>query len=169
VSEQTAVAMREGDIFRWRYKPERSEQIKRYSHDPYWAKSCIAVVHDGRLVDTFWGGYGSDAASWDAWEAARDLDLTYVGNFDELTRVDEWKREYYADKDCVCLNHSNSPKGNFYIRKGAKRNAAKMRETAEYKLQRAKDAMESARRDIERFEAILDRIDGGADLEDIYL
>lgn len=160
--------LKDGDIFHWRYKPERIESMKRFTCDPYWAKSCIAVVRNGCLEDTFW--HGSDNARWTPDEADRDLELTYLGNFAGLTKVPEWLRDYYDDVDCVNLNHSNSPKGNFYIRNGACRSVRKMLEVANYKLEQAKSAVSSAERDVQRMENAIRELQGGTcDPEKVYL
>ena len=157
------MTFRDGDIFRWHYRPEREKQIR----DPYWAKSCIGVVREGRLVDTYW--HGNDSINWTPEEAARELELTYLGNFAELTKTPEHKADYYDESDCVNLNHPNSGKGNFYVRTGAKRSRTKMLKVATYKLERAKSELASAQRDIERFQGLIEGINAGADLDEVWL
>jgi hypothetical protein len=107
-----AIEIKDGDIFRWRYKDETSEDMGAYRR--YHCKSQIA--RDGRLTDTFWGGLSTNI-SWKYSDALERLDLTHIANFADLDSQQEYMAAYYDDADCVNLNHSNSSKGNFYIRK----------------------------------------------------
>jgi hypothetical protein len=54
-----------------------------------------------------------------------------------LERAKEYQADYYDDADIVNLNHSNSSRDNFYLRKGAKKSQAKMLEVARRNLERS--------------------------------
>lgn len=106
--------MRDGDIFHWRYVKEPENHT-----NAYWCKSRIAVCRNGKLYDTFW-------TSPDYVLGIEDKAFTFIANFDELDRIEEYQAEYYDRADIVNLNHSNSSRNNIYLRKGAKKSAARM-------------------------------------------
>lgn len=161
MSELT-IEIKEGDIFRWSYREPGDDR----DYGRYHCCSRIAVMTKGRLIDTFWGSM-SDARSFGIDDLPR-LELTYLGNFADLEKTDEWKAEYYDDADIVNLNHSNSSRNNFYLRKGAKRSQAKMLEVAHYKLDRAESKKRSAEHDAERLRETIAKIEAGA-IEDVRL
>jgi hypothetical protein len=160
--------MRTGDIYRWRYKDEKPEHLGAYKR--YHCKSQIAIAKDGVLIDTYWGGSYGDSTHWSFTDAEAQLDQEYLGNFDELDKVEEYNRVYYDDKDIVDISHSNtSLRGNFYVRKGAKRSAGKMEkvlleriETKEREVKFAQDSLARARQQ-------LADLDDGKPLDEIWL
>jgi hypothetical protein len=157
------IEIKDRDIFHWRYRDE-----KRHSdYLSYWAKSRICVARDGKLLDTF-SDYSPTIAS-SCEEAAEKLVLTYVANFCELENQREYMKDYYDDADCVNLNHSNSSRGNFYIRKDAKRSEQKMREAIAYKIEQEESAIRVATLHIESLRKELAKIDSGELLEKVYL
>lgn len=134
--------MKNGDIFRWSYN---SEWLKKKSDGDnggttYWCNSRIGVFNDGFLVDTFWSFQGSNDTSFTVDMIASRLDVKFIVNEDDLTKANLSDRAYYLDEDCFDLNHPNSTRGNFYIRKGAKKNVEKM----ERLLSRYKKSIESS-------------------------
>lgn len=134
--EAETLTLREGDIYRWSYRESGDDR----AWGRYHCCSRIAIVHNGRLHDTYWM-IGQTTASggrkFDAHEAVKLL-LERLGHFAELEKTHEYNEEYYDDSDIVNLNHANSSRGNFYLRKGATRSAAKMLKTARAKLDKAK-------------------------------
>lgn len=128
---ETIVEVREGDIFLWTYRdPGDDRQWGRYH-----CCSRIAIADSrGRLRDTYWSG--ADGRTFGPDDFPR-LELKYLGNLSELETVKEYEANYYDDADIVDLNHSNSTRGNFYLRKGAQRSAKKMIESAQRKLEQA--------------------------------
>jgi len=118
------------------------------------------------LRDTYWSMGNDEAWSYEAAQAK--LRLVYVGNFADLNKSDEGKAEYYDEADCVDLNHPNSTHGNFYLRKGAKRSRTKMLEVAVYKKERAENEMKYRAQDVARLSDVVDRINSGADLDDVW-
>lgn len=160
---KSITTIKEGDIFRWRYKDKERDG----NYLSYWAKSCIAVARNGRLLDTFSDYAPVIASTCD--EAHEKLTLTFIANFDDLEQKPEYAAEYYDNVDCVDINHSNSPKGNFYIRKGATRSEKKMREVIAYKIEKEASAIRVAGGRIESLQKELAKIEGGSPLEDVYL
>lgn len=132
-------ALREGDIFRWSYRDPNTDNR---SYGSYHCCSRIAVVKNGRLLDTYWS-CASDGRSFGA-EDLPKLELTRVGNFAELDHAKEYQADYYDDADIVNLNHANSTRDNFYLRKGAKKSQAKMLEVARRNLERSQSNERSA-------------------------
>lgn len=163
--------MKDGDIFHWRYKYPNPD----WSNVTYWAKSCIGVVVGGFLADTFWihdltnPRVTQDTNRWSVEEAAEKLDLDFIANMADLEKVDEWKLAYYADVDVVNLNHSNSSKGNAYIRKGAKRSSDKMLESARYNVQKALARIDTLNHSITRLQELEAAIMAGDPLDELYL
>lgn len=151
---ETAIVLREGDVYRWSYVEDGDDR----PWGRYHCKSQIGIVSDGRLRDTYWHSgsditFGSDDLS--------RIKLTFLGNLNDLEKCDESNRDYYDDADIVNLNHPNSTKGNFYIRKGAQRSATKMMETAKYLLEKAESDMRSAERSRDRALASIAKIESG--------
>lgn len=150
------VTLKEGDIYRWGYREPGDDR----NYGRYHCCSNIAIVDKhGRLRDTFWS-CGSDGRSFGV-DDLPELELTYLGNMTHLERHPEWQADYYDDADIVNLNHSNSTRDNFYIRKGAKRSPAKMLASAHYKLERAESAKRSAEWDIDRLTKTIASLEAG--------
>ena len=161
LSELRAREMREGDIFHWRYR--------ELGDDAQWGRyhccSCIAIVTNRRLRDTFWSS-GSDRTF--GLDDLPRLELTYLGNFADLEKASEWQADYYDDADIVNLNHSNSSRDNFYLRKGAKRSAAKMLEVARRKLSESESEARYALNRAERLREVIAKIEVG-EIEGVHL
>lgn len=155
------VTFREGDIFFWRYKETMLDS-------PYWCKSRIAVVKGKRLYDTFWS-LSADSTQWDFDSAKEHLILEYQGNFNDLEPMDSWLADYYDVSDVVNLNHSNSSKGNYYRRKGAKRSKERVLDLLARERGKAEDDIRSANWKLENLAKTELRIMAGEDLEIIYL
>lgn len=162
----THFAIKDGDIFRWCYKDEKPEH--RGAWGRYHCKSQIAVAKDGVLSDTYWHS-SHQGACWSYDEAERDLELTFVANFANLEKQPEYMAMYYEAADCVNLNHANSPRDNFYIRKGAKRSKSKMLDTLADQIAKAEQEIEFARSRLDRYQQTLADIYGGKDLNKVYL
>lgn len=150
--------LREGDIFRWSYREPGNDG----SWGRYHCRSCIAIVHNCRLRDTFWqiGNSFSDGKSFGVDDLGQ-IELTRLGNLADLDKVPEYQADYYDDADIVNLNHSNSTKGNFYLRKGAIRSKAKMLEISRYNLERCESAQRYAAARSEELRGIVSRIEAG--------
>lgn len=159
--------MRDNDVFRWSYKDEYLSTHRL--HYPYHAKSRIVITRAGLLRDTFWGSSSSDGATWTSDRAAIVLDLVYLGNLDDYEKHPEHHVVYYDPADVLNLNHSNSTTGNFYVRTGAKRSAARMREVIVERIEKAQREQETAARQIRRLNELYGEIANGKPLDEIYL
>lgn len=155
---------REDDVFRWRYRDPKLDS----DYLNYWAKSRIAIVTNGVLRDTYWSGT-SDNITWSLRDVRDQLNLTYLGNLGDYDKRPEWHAMYYDDADCMDLNHANSSKGNFYIRRGAERSAAKMRETIQLRIGKAQRDRDGAIREIHWLNALETEIVAGKPLSEVYL
>lgn len=131
--------MKNQDVYRWSYK--NTEDM----FEPYHCKSRIGIYKAERdvLADTFWSGSYHNNRCFSMKECEELLDLTYLGNLGDFESAREYDQAMYDDKDFLNLNHSNSSRGNCYLRKGAvkskekmhkiiKRNAAKLKADYEY-------------------------------------
>lgn len=122
----------EGDVYRWYY---RDPKTNAGAWGDYHCCSRIAIVNRGRLRDTYWqiGESFSDGRSFSI-EDLPKLELERLANLSELLPAKEYESDYYDDADIVNLNHSNSTRGNFYLRRGARRSREKMLEVARANL-----------------------------------
>lgn len=153
---ETEIILREGGIFRWRYREPGDDR----SYGRYHCCSCIGIVDpSGRLRDTFWS-HGGDGRSFGKDDLPK-LDLTYLGNMSDLEKASEYQADYYDDEDIVNLNHSNSTRDNFYLRKGAKRSAKKMLQVAQRKLEKAKSDERMAALKAEQLSTAIHQIETG--------
>ena len=151
----------EGDVFRWSYSDPDTDQR---AYGSYHCCSRIAIVRKGLLRDTYWmigDSFASDGTRTFRIEDLHKLELTRLGNMADLERVPEYQANYYADADIVDLNHANLTRGNFYLRKGAIRNQAKMLETAKYKLEQSELTERSAAMKSERLREAIAKIEAG--------
>jgi hypothetical protein len=151
--------MNNNDIFRWSYNEGRLKKLNDGDNGgtTYWCCSRIAMVLNDRIVDTFWGSPGS-AKSWSEDQAKEQLELEFIVNMDDLISTDPSERAYYLDSDCFNLNHSNSTRGNFYIRNGAIKNTDKMARLLARGIIKVKSDISSQLRDIEQMEAAINDI-----------
>jgi hypothetical protein len=156
MTSEHPIELREGDIFRWSYREPGDDR----AYGRYHCCSCFVIVDkSGRLRDTFWGS-GSDNRSFGQDDLPR-LKLTRLGNMADLEKASEHQADYYDDTDIVDLNHSNSSRGNFYLRKGAIRSLKKMLETARYKLEQSVSVERCAANRSEQLRAAITKIEAG--------
>lgn len=152
------INLREGDVYRWRYREPGDDR----AYGRYHCCSCIAIVKDGILRDTYWQvGQSISDGKWFSAEAASRLELTHLGNMADLEKVSEHQADYYDDADIVDLNHPNSTRGNFYLRKGAKRSQDKMLTIARQRLAEANSDFHTARRRMAEIGEIIETIAAG--------
>lgn len=151
---------RDGDIYRWSWN---DEMLKKLNHGnnggtTYWCNSQIGIVKNDMLVDTYWNGGNNASFAKDVCQ--EKLVLKFVANINDLVKADPSDRAYYLDNDCIDLNHPNSSRGNFYIRKGAIKNIEKMKRilnrkklNLESKLKQIAWEIELAEKDISQLTA----------------
>jgi hypothetical protein len=154
-----AERFREGDVFRWHYLDPDTDGR---SWGAYHCCSRIGIFHSGRLRDTYWqiSTSFSDCRSF-AVEDLPKLKLEYLGNLADYDVAPEYQSAYYADADIMDLNHSNHPRGNFYLRKGAKRCAEKMLATARERLEKSESAERTAAWKSEELRKAIAKIEAG--------
>lgn len=147
----------EGDIYRWNYTDPKTNNGQ---WGDYHCCSRIAIVHRGRLRDTYWqiGVSFSEGRSFGPDDLPR-LQLTRLGNLADLHPAKEYEADYYDDADIVNLNHSNSTSGNFYLRKGARRSREKMLEVARNNLARSTENERSAARLSEELREVISKLE----------
>lgn len=154
----TIETLREGDIYRWTY---RDPSTDNRAYGTYHCCSRIAVVTRGRLRDTYWGSSGgSDNRSFGV-EDLPKIELSLVANFADLHPAREYEADYYDDAVIVDLNHSNSPRGNFYLRKGAVRSPQKMLTVAKQNLERSLEAERNAAYRARELREIIAKLEAG--------
>jgi len=142
----------EGDVFFWSWR-----DLER-SHHCY---SRIAIVKDGRLIDTYWGDMSSDRAI-----DPEKADLEFKGNLATLEEINPWRARYYRREDVVDMRHANSDRAPVYVKPGAQRDPEVMRELGRYMIERAESEINMARYRIESIEKSLRCIDAG-DLQSV--
>lgn len=156
---------KDGDVFRWHYLDPEIDDRRPWGN--YHCCSCIGIFRNGRLRDTYWTvGAGSDGRSF-APDEFHKLRLEHLGNLDDYNQAPEYQADYYADADIMNLNHPNSTRGNFYLRKGAQRSAAKMLEVARHRLERSESDERSASHRSGELRKAIAQIEGGA--TDVHL
>lgn len=153
------ISWKNGDIYRWAWND--SEYGKRQheisSGTMYWCCSRIGIVDGDYIVDTYWGYSGSNKI-FSKEKALEMLELTYVGNMNDLIEADPKQRAYYLDEDCVDLSHPNSSRGNFYIRKGAKKNLDKMKRVLQREIRDKESSIEYVLSQIKNSKALLEEL-----------
>jgi hypothetical protein len=114
--------MQDGDIYRWSYKDFDGTGLE------YWCKSRIAIVHDGKLLDTYWmrhGGkrYGDYGPCYSEGRVipADTVDLKLMGNLSNLVEIWPEEAKFYDPTDVVDLRHPNNSHAPVMVRKGAER------------------------------------------------
>lgn len=153
------ISWNNGDIYRWSWNDNEYDKRKHQisSGTLYWCCSKIGIVDEDYLVDTYWGNT-SDNKFFSKEKALEILDLTYVGNMNDLIEADPKQRAYYLDEDCVDLNHPNSSRGNFYIRKGAKKNLYKMKRVLQREIRDKESSIEYVLSQIRTSKALLEEL-----------
>jgi len=106
--------LKDGQIYRWRWA-DKERDADNAPYRSYHCKSQIAVVKNGRLVDTFWFG-GSDNSVLNP----EDVVLTLFA--DESWKViSPYQIRYYDADDIADTRHSNNGNAPVYLRPGAMR------------------------------------------------
>lgn len=151
--EDTMILPKEGDLYRWYYRAPGDDR----TYGRYHCCSNVAVFTQGRLRDTYWSISG-EGRSFGADDLPK-LELVYLGNLSDLEKKPKYEGDYYDDADIVDVTHSNG--GTFYIRKGAKRSAAKMLEVAKKRLEQAQSDERMAISKADQLRGAIARIEAG--------
>jgi hypothetical protein len=150
-----------GDIFRWSWNAEtlKKYEDKKSAGTLYWCCSRICVFEDdGKLWDTYWSSCKSENKRFTLEDAEERLELTYVGNFNDLTEAKRGDRAYYEDKYCVDISHPNMSRGGFYLRKGATKSLDKMRRIMKRNIKKLQYDADHAQRMVNEMEKELDNL-----------
>jgi hypothetical protein len=148
---------KQGDVFIWSWNDKMLKKLKDGNNGgtTYWCKSCFGIVQeDGKLHDTYWSG--TSDTRWDAERAAEELELVYLGNLNDYRKAEPYERACYKDADCLDLNHANSSRGNFYIRKDAVQCNDKKRKIIERSRKKLESEIRYQLKQIERYKHLLD-------------
>lgn len=159
--------MKEGDLFKWTFKPHAIAALGRNQTLIYWCCARIAEFKDGRLRDLYWSNL-ADGKNWSAEEATERLDLEYLGNRSELVKCHH--PDYYRGEDIVDLTHPNSYGFQIYKRKGAQRSREAMKELTRNKIERARRDIESLEHDVKYLVITLESLNlDDTDLSKMYI
>lgn len=117
--------MKQGDVYRWSWKPDAPEAAK---FEPYWCKAQMATVDErGRLVDIYWHLLGGKRDAGGEVLPVERVDLTLIANLGDLDPSGPFAHECYEPADVIDLRHKNG--GAVYVRKGAKQSVRVQVET----------------------------------------
>lgn len=150
--------MREGDIYGWRYNDEEPNELGAYGR--YHCKSQVAVVRNGRLVDTYWPDNSGTVLEEDA------VKLTLKANLGDLIEISAYEALYYDSGDIVDLRHGNNSRGPVYRRKGSARCARAICERLDSKISEAKSDIRLANSRLEHYARQRAKIESG-ELDDV--
>jgi len=160
--EVQKTAMRDGDIYRWRWKDEARDS-DRGPYRSYHCKSQVAIVKGGSLYDTYWSYGGSDG-----WLNPDDIILTFWANMADLTEINSGLAVYYRRDDVVDMRHANSTRGPVYLKAGAARDAAIMLEYIASKIKDRKSDIRFAEYALERLAEAEAKVAAG-NLDDVWI
>ena len=155
-------ALREGNIYRWQWKDDARDS-DRGPYRSYHCKSQIAVVKNGRLLDTFWSGYEESSLL-----RREDVILTFWANVDDLAVIHHYQTPYYRPQDIVDLRHSNNSNGPVYLRKGAERDADTMLKVVSERIEESNREIVWHQRQLEEFAKFQELIRAGK-LDEVWL
>lgn len=137
---------KDNDVCRWQYKNTGG------MFEPYWCKSQIAVFKAGTWFDTFWSN------ELDRFPLpAKNIEIRYLGNLDDFKPCKSYDFDYYDDKDCLDLSHSNNS-GQYYARKDAVKSVDKIRAVLENNLRDAESKKQNAEYEIQRIKEKLENV-----------
>lgn len=131
---ETVTQPKDNDVFDWSYP---SADARPWGD--YHCCSRIGIFRKGRLYDTYWqiGESFHNGRSFSAEDIGPKIDVIFRGNLADYERVPEYQADYYAAADILDLNHPNSTRGNFYLRRGAVRSIEKMLAVARARLEKS--------------------------------
>jgi hypothetical protein len=150
--------MREGDICKWKWKPELGRNNWGEFGD-YHCKSQVAIVHEGIPLDTYWMNFGSSFKQ-EGWADSRSgahsvctnsADFELIANLQDLEEIRHGDEIYYRRSEIVDLRHTNSSSAPVYKRAGATKSLDVMRELLDKKIQGCDDQIRSAEHAKQRY------------------
>ena len=166
---QSAIQPRDSDVYRFTYSAKAWATARNsIGHgDLNWCFDGQLIYRDGRLCDTYWGlSWGGDhGRRFTVAEAQAEGALAFVCNLHDVEKIREDEYPLYADGDAFNLSHQHGCYKYFVRRRGAKKDAERMRAAVHRKVQEAQHEVERAAWNLEyavqRREQLLPRIDTG--------
>ena len=153
--------IREGDIYSWRWADPKRD-ADRGSYGSYHCCSCIAVVHGGKLVDTYWFGGGNKILD------PSSVEICLLGNVADCTEIRPHEIAYYRREDIIDMRHANNSSGPIYLRKGATRDAAAIMGVIEHGIETYEREIKFAKQRIEHLQKNAERVLAG-ELDEVFL
>ncbi|MGD9157192.1 MAG: hypothetical protein PVG39_02175 [Desulfobacteraceae bacterium] len=152
--------MKDGDIYRWKYTPEKLKEKDDGNNGgtTYWCCSRIGIwsAEKGRLIDTYWH---SGSGHWfTADDIGKIITITYVENLNNLRSVDKCEFNSYDDSDCIDISHANMIRGGFYIKKTATPSIDKKRRVLLAHIEHHKRKARSHEADAVRYLELLENL-----------
>jgi len=150
------------DIYRWSWTDDKLKHLNHGNNGgtTYWCVSQICVVKQYKsgelyLEDTYW--HGNSNRVFDLSQIGKNIELEYLGNFDELV---EFKDDvnFYDEKEILNLNHPNSSRGNIYIKRGVKRSLEKMKNYAAFLIGEKEREISYLKNSVERLKVKLSEL-----------
>jgi hypothetical protein len=137
------MALVDGQIYRWRWADE-AKDADRGPYRSYHCKSCIAIVRNGLLIDTYWYAPGAENAI-----DPSKVVLTLWAD-ESWPKISQYQAPYYKADDVADTRHANNSSAPIYLRPGAERDAettlamiAHREETARSQIRTAEWALEN--------------------------
>lgn len=167
--------IREGDFFRFYYKPEYREEVEKKWYSGYLRHCFEGILHarkienELKLVDTFWGLSG-DGRIFSEKEAKEQGTLEFVFNIGDVEKISERDLLYYSDNDLFTVSeqHACVPSCVFnFKRKGAEKSNEKMLKTVNDQIREQHKKVEYAVDELKRLAVKKEKIENG-DM-DVYL
>lgn len=161
-------SVKNNDVFNFRWSPKKDQGWDSRYHC-FEGLLVAQVTEDNiRFVDTYWGIGDSQGQVLTFEEIEQEIknggEIEYYCNLDEVERIENWQKYYYADKDLFYLHTQKAciPRCEFYfIRKGATRSKEKMLEVINEKVRKARQAVEMAVDDVQVCAVQKQRIEAG--------
>lgn len=143
--EAEATELREGQIFRWRWADEEKHHEGQRVGGSYHCKSQIAIVKNGRLLDTYWSDGGEEALDPSKVILTPWCDISWP----TISRHDV---PLYDAADIADTRHPNSSNAPIYLRPGAQRSPAAILAELDHRKELAESDMRVAQSRLERYE-----------------
>ena len=145
----------DGQIYQWRWADEALHHDGLRSWGSYHCKSQIAIVRNGRLIDTYW----SDMSMDHVLDPARVLLTLYAD--EAWPQISEYQLPYYAPEDVASMRHPNNSRAPIYLRPGAQRNAERILQEIAYREEKARAEIRSAEHHLTRLAEALALLNAG--------
>lgn len=149
------------DVYKFYYNDEWSKK----KTDPYWCFDGQLIVKpdsNGRLYlkDTYWGGSCEDKV-FTLKQALERGELTFICNLDEIEPCEKYNLNYYDDEDIFDLSSQHHCYEKYYIKKGAKKSAAKLERIINEKIKNSEYEIEWNEREIKNLNESLSKVKSG--------